>query len=122
MSSRKGGAEACAQDTGAIDLAHLERATFGDEALARELLVLFERQAEKLVGQIAEAHTVRTRREVAHTLKGAARGVGAHAVAQAAEELEAAAADADRFPGALAHLTALVAVARLAVAGLLARR
>lgn len=122
MTSGRGGANAYAQETGAIDLAHLERATFGDEALAREVLGLFERQAERLVEQIAEARTVRARRETAHTLKGAARGVGAHAVAQAAEALEAAAADGDRFPGALTHLSTLVAVARLAVAGMLARR
>jgi HPt (histidine-containing phosphotransfer) domain-containing protein len=106
---------------GAIDLAHLERATFGDKALAREVLTLFDRQAEKLVAEIAGERSVRARREAAHTLKGAARGVGAFAVAQAAEEMEAAADNPEQFAGTLAHLAALVAVARLAVAGLIAR-
>lgn len=113
---------AAAEPRHAIDLAHLEQATFGDEALAREVLTLFDRQAEKLIVQIADAPSARTRREVAHLLKGAARGVGAHAVAAAAEEVEATAADPERFGGALAHLSALVAVARLAIAGLTARR
>jgi hypothetical protein len=36
--------------------------------------------------------------------------------------LEAVAGDPERFGGALAHLSALVAVARLAIAGLTARK
>jgi HPt (histidine-containing phosphotransfer) domain-containing protein len=105
----------------AIDLAHLERATFGDKALAREVLALFDRHAETLIAELADATTVHARRQAAHTLKGAARGVGAQAVAKAAERLEELAPDSERFPGALAHLATLVALARLAIAGLTAR-
>jgi HPt (histidine-containing phosphotransfer) domain-containing protein len=109
-------------DTGAIDLAHLRQATFGDEVLAREVLGLFDAQAERLLAAAASAQDTRARREAAHTLKGAALGIGARGVAQAAAELEAVAGDAEEFGGALAHLSALVAVARLAIAGLTARK
>jgi HPt (histidine-containing phosphotransfer) domain-containing protein len=95
--------------------------TFGDENLAREVLALFDRQAEQLIERIAEARSVSTRREVAHMLKGAALGIGAHAVAEAAGEVEAVAHDPEQFGGALANLSTLVAVARLAIAGLIAR-
>jgi HPt (histidine-containing phosphotransfer) domain-containing protein len=106
---------------GAIDLVHLRQATFGDEALASEVLGLFDAQAERLLAAIAGAPDERARREAAHTLKGAALGIGAHAVADAAAELETVAGDPERFGGALAHLSALVAVARLAIVGLTTR-
>jgi HPt (histidine-containing phosphotransfer) domain-containing protein len=100
--------------SGAIDLAHLKRATFGDEVLAREVLALFDAQAERLLKAIASASSAQARREAAHALKGAALGIGANAVASAA-------GDPEEFGGAIAHLSALVAVARLAIAGITAR-
>jgi HPt (histidine-containing phosphotransfer) domain-containing protein len=114
--------EAAADSTGAINLAHLKRATFGDEVLAREVLGLFEAQSERLLTAITTAASAKARREAAHALKGAALGIGANAVASAAADLEAVAADETRFGGALAHLSALVAVTRLAIAGMRARR
>ncbi|MCC6946225.1 MAG: hypothetical protein IT539_00525 [Bradyrhizobiaceae bacterium] len=104
-----------------IDLAVLEQATLGDPALAREVLSLFSGHAEKLLAEIAGTSDARMRREAAHGLKGAALGIGATAVAEAAAALEAVAGDREKFPGALAHLSTLVAVARLAIAGLLLR-
>lgn len=76
-----------------IDLAHFEEATFGDRALQREILGLFETQAAKLL------ETIRTqggqaRSEAAHALKGAARGIGAFAVAAEAEKIEQGDGDA----------------------------
>ena len=103
---------------GAIDLSFLDRVTFRDRALAREVLVLFDRQAESLLMQIADAGDERVRREIAHQLKGAARGVGAFAVARAAEDIETA-KDATEFVAALARLTARITEARLALAGLI---
>lgn len=70
-----------------IDMDHLEAATFGDRALQREVLGLFETQAEKLLQTIREA-SGKTQFEAAHALKGAARGVGAFTVADEAEKIE----------------------------------
>ena len=102
---------------GAIDLSFLDRVTFRDRTLAREVLVLFGQQAESLLVLIADAGDERTRREAAHKLKGAARGVGAFDVARAAEEIEAA-KDAAEFGAALAHLTVRITEARIALASL----
>jgi HPt (histidine-containing phosphotransfer) domain-containing protein len=114
--------EAAEVSSAAIDLAHLKGATFGDEVLAREVLGLFDAQSERLLIAITAATNVRARREAAHALKGAALGIGANAVAKAAADVEAVAGDEMRFGGALAHLSALLAVARLAIAGMRARR
>ena len=103
---------------GAIDLSFLDRVTFRDRSLAREVLVLFGRQAETLLMQIADAGDERVRREAAHKLKGCARGVGAFDVARAAEEIEAA-KDAAEFGAALAHLTIRITEARIALTGLI---
>ena len=102
---------------GAIDLSFLDRVTFRDRALAREVLMLFSQQAESLLLEIADAGDERVRREAAHKLKGAARGVGAFDVARAAEDIETA-EDAPAFVAALARLTARITEARLALAGL----
>jgi hypothetical protein len=114
--------DAAEVSSGAIDLAHLKVATFGDEALAREVLGLFDAQSERLLTAITAATNLRARREAAHALKGAALGVGANAVAKAAADVEAVAGDETRFGGALAHLSALLAVVRLAIAGMRAHR
>lgn len=103
---------------GAIDVAFLDRVTFRDRVLAREVLVLFDRQAEGLLGIISTTEKQHVRHESAHKLKGAARSVGAFDVARAAEEVETA-KDAVELANALAHLTARVAEARFALAGLI---
>ena len=103
---------------GAIDLSFLDRVTFRDRSLAREVLVLFGEQADILLALIAETADERTRVEAAHKLKGAARGVGAFDVARAAEEIEAA-KDAAEFGAALAHLTIRITEARIALTGLI---
>jgi HPt (histidine-containing phosphotransfer) domain-containing protein len=73
----------------ALDSAHLERMTFGDRALARELLGLFERQAALLVDRMRQADPA-TMAALAHTLKGSASGVGAFEVTAAAAAVEQA--------------------------------
>ena len=70
-----------------IDLDHLARQTLGDSALEREVLALFTAQARLLAGRIGEAATEEERRMI-HTMKGAASGVGAFAVAEGAARIE----------------------------------
>jgi HPt (histidine-containing phosphotransfer) domain-containing protein len=78
-----------------LDRDHLARMTFGDHSLEREVLQLFDRQAELLMMRmrVSEPAAVVT---LAHTLKGSAVGVGAGRVACAAESAELV---ASRAPG-----------------------
>lgn len=71
----------------AIDLEHLARYTGGDVALNGEILRLFDSQASELVTRlraILDARDTKSWKEVTHSIKGAARGVGAFALADAA--------------------------------------
>ena len=104
-----------------IDLAHLDRATFGDRALRREVLVLFERQAAALGAEIAAAPDGATRAKIAHHLRGAALGIGAMAVAEAAAAFEPAPADAVALARALSRLMARIAEARAATTAIIER-
>ena len=69
-----------------IDLEHLERMTLGERELEREVLMLFAQQATDLLARLEKLP--REGASLAHTLKGSARGIGAFAVAEAADELE----------------------------------
>ncbi|HEX5778575.1 MAG TPA: Hpt domain-containing protein [Xanthobacteraceae bacterium] len=100
--------------SGAIDLAHLERATFGDHALRREVLSLFQRQAATLGVELAQADSDRLRADIAHRLRGAALGVGAMTVAEAAAAFERAPENAAQLAEALGRLAASIAEARTA--------
>lgn len=73
-------------DSASIDLDHLRRMTLGDRSLEREVLTLFERQAAQLLTRLAALPADAA--ALAHTLKGSARGIGAFAVADAAEHFE----------------------------------
>ncbi|MGA7714080.1 MAG: Hpt domain-containing protein [Rhizomicrobium sp.] len=71
----------------AVDLSHLARYTGGDEAINAEVLRLFDTQTSEMVDRlqtILEARDEKSWKEVTHTLKGAARGIGAFAMADAA--------------------------------------
>jgi HPt (histidine-containing phosphotransfer) domain-containing protein len=75
----------------AIDLDHLARYTGGDVALDAEILRLFEMQTSELVARlrtILEARDEKSWKEVTHSIKGAARGIGAFAMADAAAQCE----------------------------------
>ncbi|HEY2183538.1 MAG TPA: Hpt domain-containing protein [Xanthobacteraceae bacterium] len=104
----------------AIDLAHLDRMTFGEKSLAREVLRLFDRQADILSARISQADP-EAAAALAHTLKGSARGVGAWKVAGAAEELEIAARqlDANKLSRNLEKIQSAVTQARAAIAAML---
>ena len=66
-----------------LDRAHLSRMTFDDRGLEREVLQLFERQAELLMTRMRNSGPAAIA-TLAHTLKGSAVGIGAARVAQAA--------------------------------------
>lgn len=109
-----------------IDLAHLSRQTLGDCDLEKELLTLFDRQAEQIVARLDTemgADDRRWRRDLSHKLAGSAKAVGASRVAQAASTYEEAlfSSASDReLAGLCGELAAEVAVAREAIADLLA--
>ncbi len=71
-----------------FDRAHLERYTGGDAALTSELLTLMCEQAQRCIGLMEEARDDKAWTAATHTLKGAARGVGAFALAEACEQAE----------------------------------
>lgn len=108
-----------------LDLVHLSRQTFGDHALETELLTLFDRQAAQFAARLAESPHPgdgRSRADLAHTLKGSARAVGAVAIGAAAEAYE----DALRAgaPGADAlceKLIGAIETGRAAIASLFER-
>ena len=91
-----------------IDLVHLSRQTLGDTALESELLRLFDAQARAFVARLraptAQGETARDlqpRIDLAHTLKGSSRAIGAFALAEAAGAYE----DALRGGGAEAGVS-----------------
>ena len=104
----------------AIDLAHLARMTLGDHSLEREVLALFDRQAEMLLARIRKA-TPAVAAAAAHTLKGSARGIGAWRVASAAEAVELAAASqaVGEFKSAVAALATAVTESKVAICEML---
>lgn len=71
-----------------IDLEHLSRQTMGDRKLEEEILAMFSHHAAEICNAIPAADQAE-RCRLAHTLKGAARNVGAFALGDCAEQLEA---------------------------------
>jgi HPt (histidine-containing phosphotransfer) domain-containing protein len=111
-------------DVRPLDLVHLSRQTLGDRSLENELLSLFDRQAQHLTAQLeALAGSVERglRRDLAHTIKGSARAVGALKVALYAQEYEDLVVSACIAP-ACSDLAAAVTEVRSAIAELLADR
>jgi hypothetical protein len=107
-----------AGDEPPIDLGHLARMSLGKRHLECEVLELFDRQAEMLLGCIQEAGPVRVA-SIARMLAGSARGIGAWRVAEAAEALERAAVENRKLAAALAALEAAVVEARLGICAML---
>lgn len=93
-----------------LDVAHFDHMTGGDRALQLEILMLFRSQADGWKAALAVEDGWRG---AVHTLKGSARGIGFHDLAQACESADAA-TDADRGM-ALARLAAALAEALAAL-------
>ena len=102
----------------AIDTAHLSRMTLGDHALEIQVLELFDRQADLLMGRMREVAPAGVA-TLAHTLTGSARGIGAWRVADASEALERAVRETTNLVPALTRLAAAVEDARLVIGCLL---
>ena len=74
--------------SGAVDFTVLERMTAGDEAVGEEVLELFVQQAA-MWSQMLDVREEGWR-DAAHTLRGAAAGIGAGVLAEACAAAEAA--------------------------------
>jgi len=71
-----------------FDAAHLARYTGGDAALRDELLALMCDQARRCLAIMESPSDPANWRAACHTLKGAARGVGAFSLANVCDEAE----------------------------------
>jgi HPt (histidine-containing phosphotransfer) domain-containing protein len=71
-----------------IDLEHLSRQTLGDPGLEAEVLRLFDQMSRTYYARLEASTTVDELLRNLHTLKGAAAGVGAFALAELARDAE----------------------------------
>ncbi|HEY4265732.1 MAG TPA: Hpt domain-containing protein [Micropepsaceae bacterium] len=75
-----------------VDLDHLDRYTGGDRAINQEILRLFDDQCRESLAMLEYlaqgSGDSQSWREIAHRLKGAARGIGAFALGDAAAVAE----------------------------------
>jgi HPt (histidine-containing phosphotransfer) domain-containing protein len=101
----------------AIDRAQLARMTFGDRKLEREVLQLFDRQADLLLARMRDREPAAVA-TLAHTLKGSASSIGATGVMHAAAAVEQTASTPERDL-AIDHLAAAIDEARATIAELL---
>jgi HPt (histidine-containing phosphotransfer) domain-containing protein len=79
------------QQAAPIDLSHLARYTGGERALNGEILRLFDNQLRDMVSNlkaVLDRRDTKSWREITHMIKGAARGVGAFPVGEAAAAAE----------------------------------
>jgi HPt (histidine-containing phosphotransfer) domain-containing protein len=104
-----------------IDTEHLSRMTLGELSLQREVLALFDRQADMLLPRIRGGAPAMAATS-AHTLKGSAVGIGAFKVARAVEQVEQAQSLENRdaqIDAAVATLAAVLEEAKAEIARLL---
>jgi HPt (histidine-containing phosphotransfer) domain-containing protein len=92
-----------------VNLAHLARYTGGDAGIDAEVLTLFADQSVDLLKRLEAAlaqSDSKTWRNTAHSIKGAARGIGAFLLADTAAQVEATdpASDAGQAARALHDL------------------
>ncbi len=72
--------------SGAVDFAYLEGFAAGDSGVVDEVLALFREQAAMWAPMLDPAHA--GWRDAVHTVKGAARGVGAFSLGDVCEGVE----------------------------------
>src|SRR6266436_4717734 len=101
-----------------IVVGHLARTSLGERRLELQVLELFDRQAEMLLGCMHVVDPVGVA-SAAHTLAGSAREIGARRVAEAAEALERAVVENRELASALRTLDCAVVEARLAICAML---
>ncbi|PZR37118.1 Hpt domain-containing protein [Caulobacter segnis] len=93
-----------------MDFAYLEGFAAGDFAVVDEVLALFRQQAALWAPRLDSGHP--GWRDAVHTVKGAARGVGAFALGEVCDRCEAGQADLeavrDALEAALADIAAYV--------------
>jgi HPt (histidine-containing phosphotransfer) domain-containing protein len=97
-----------------VDLVHLARYTGGDRALNAEVFKLFDQQTAEMVVRLRSVLAARDAKgwkEITHTLKGAARGIGAFSMADACAAAEPLVADLSD-PAAEGKLNTLEAEAK----------
>jgi HPt (histidine-containing phosphotransfer) domain-containing protein len=90
---------------GVVDFGYLEGFAAGDRQVVAEELALFRQQAEAWAGSLDAGDP--GWRDVVHTIKGSARGVGANALGDVCAEAEAAGPSG--LPAVRAALEAAVA-------------
>jgi HPt (histidine-containing phosphotransfer) domain-containing protein len=105
----------------AVDLEHLDRYTGGDRAINEEVLRLFQSQCGEMTANLEAAAAAgadaKSWRLITHTLKGAARGIGADALADAAAEAEKVAiADTAAVGSAVERIEARLRAVQLFIA------
>lgn len=71
-----------------IDLDHLDQYVMGDSALLDEVLTIFSEHAQRWLAALEPLLDDDKWRGAAHTLKGAARGIGSWAIADLCERAE----------------------------------
>jgi len=101
-----------------IDMRHLAPMTCGERHLEFQVLELFDRQAEMLLGCMQGADPAEVA-SIAHTLAQSAREIGARRVAEAAQALERAVVENWEFAATLETLDCAVVEARLAICAML---
>lgn len=85
LSDKSGGG--CPTKRHAINMEHLSRQTMGDKSVEREVLAIFIEQARGCIEELARVNGLACK-AIAHRMLGASRGIGAFAVAEAAQALE----------------------------------
>src|SRR6266550_6100691 len=90
--ARRQGSTAMARIEQPVDIKHLNGYTGGDGVLNEEILQLFATQCREMMTKLESLANgegdAKSWRETTHTLKGAARGIGAFALGDAAAEAE----------------------------------